>query len=147
MENTHFQNNAKTRITCDGSREGLGAVLEQNFNGDWRPIAYSSRFFNECEQRYSTNELEHSAVVWSVEHSRNYLYGRDFEVRTDHRALLSTLKSNRGNKTQYSRLVRWVDRLLPFNFTIEHIPGKMIGWADYLSRHPVGEAKPISKYD
>ncbi len=85
MENTHYKNSAKIRVTCDASREGLGAVLEQNFNGDWRLIAYSSRFLNECEQRYSTNELELLAVVWSLEHFRNSFHGRDFEIGTDHR--------------------------------------------------------------
>ena len=147
MENTHFPNDAKTRVTCGASREGLGEILEQNFTGEWRPNAYSSRVVNECEQRYSTNKLELLAVVWSVEHFRNYLYGRDFEIRTDHRALLSALKNNRGNKTQYSRLVRWVDRLLSFNFNIQHIPGKMMGWAEYLSQNPCGQAIPASEYD
>ncbi len=82
-----------------------------------------------------------------MEHFRNHLYGRDFEIRTDHRALLSALKTNRGNKTEYSRLVKWMDRLLPFNFNIEHIPGKSLGWAAYSSRHPFGEAKQASEYD
>ena len=129
----------KSRRTRSRIRTFLGGV--------WKPIAFASRFLNHCEQRYSTNELELLAVVWSVEHFRNYLYGRKFHVRTDHRALLSALKDNRGNKTQYSRLTRWVDRLLPFTFSIEHSPGKQMGWADYLSRHPVGEAEAVSKYD
>ena len=82
-----------------------------------------------------------------MEHFRNYLLGRRFHVRTDQRALLSALKENRGNKTQYSRLTRWVDRLIPFSFSIEHVPGRSMGWADFLSHHPVGEASPISNYD
>ena len=44
VENSHFRNDTKTRVTGDASREGLGAILEQNFNGEWRPIACSSRF-------------------------------------------------------------------------------------------------------
>ena len=35
-----------------------------------------------------------------------------------------------------SRLTRWVDRLLPFDFEIIHAPGRTISTADYLSRHP-----------
>ena len=53
----------------------------------------------------------------------------------DHQALLSALK-NRENKTYQSRLTRWVDRLLPFLFEVEHIAGKNMGFAGYLSRHP-----------
>ncbi len=86
-------------------------------------------------------------MVWSLEHFRNYLLGRSFVVRTDHRALLSALKSNRGNKTTFSRLARWVDRLLPFTFTLVHIPSKSMAWADYMSRQPTGKAQPISSYD
>ena len=66
---------------------------------------------------------------------------------TDHQALLSALKDNRGNKTYQSRLTRWVDRLLPFNFSVEHIAGKNMGFAHYFSRHPTSAAIPISKED
>ena len=47
----------------------------------------------------------------------------------------------------FSRLTRWLDRLIPFDFRIEHKPGAKIGFADYLSRHPIREATPISTYD
>ena len=47
----------------------------------------------------------------------------------------------------FSRLTRWLDRLFPFDFQIEHKPGAKIGLADYLSRHPSREATPISTYD
>ena len=47
----------------------------------------------------------------------------------------------------FSRLTRWLDRLIPFDFQIEHKPGAKIGLADYLSRHPSREATPISTYD
>ena len=33
-------------------------------------------------------------------------------------------------------MTRWVDRLLPFDFSIVHTPGRALGMADYLSRHP-----------
>ena len=47
----------------------------------------------------------------------------------------------------FSRLTRWLDRLIPFDFRIEHKPGAKIGLEDYLSRHPSREATPISTYD
>ena len=39
-------------------------------------------------------------------------------------ALLSILKENRSNKSYNSRLTRWIDRLLPFQFDFEHLPGQ-----------------------
>ena len=96
------------------------------------------------ESKYSTNELELLGVVWAVEHYKNYLYGSEFEVITDHKAPLSALSPNHGNKTYYSRLTRCVDRLLPFNFKIKHLVGKNMGFTDLISRIPSGKALPIS---
>ena len=64
------------------------------------------------------------------------MYGVSFGIVSDHKALQKVLKSNKGNKTYSSRLTRWVDRLLPFDFVIVHTPGRTLGMADYLSRHP-----------
>ena len=136
VEQKHFNIQKDTRVKCDASKEGRGACLEQKENNNWQPIAYASRFLNKNEQRYSINELELLAVVWSLEHFKYYLFGSHFTLQTDHQALLSALKKNRGNKTYQSRLTRWVDRLLPFHFKVEHISGKNMGFADYLSRHP-----------
>ena len=84
------------------------------------------------------NELELLAVVWAIEHFKNYLCGTKFQVVSDHKALATVLKRNKGNKTYSSRLTRWVDRVLPFDFEIFHAPERTIGIADfldYLSRH------------
>ena len=75
------------------------------------------------------------AVVWSVEHFKHYVYDVSFGVVCDHKALQSVLKANKGNKTFSSRLTRWVDRLLPFDFSVIHEPGRTLGLADYLSHH------------
>ena len=45
------------------------------------------------------------------------------------------------------RLTQWLDRLIPFDFVIEHKLGAKIGFANYLSRHPSEPLKPISQYD
>ena len=96
----------------------------------WKTISYASRFLTDLETKYSINELELSAVVWSIEHFKNYVYGVRFGVVSDHKALQSVLKSNKGNKTFSSRLTRWVDRLLPFDFNIVHTTGRTLGMAD-----------------
>ena len=135
-ELTHFKRIKPLRITCDASKQGLGAVLQQCEENRWKPIAYASRFLTELESKYSINELELLAVVWSIEHFKNYVYGVAFGIVSDNKALQSVLRSNKGNKTFSSRSTRWVDRLLPFEFSIVHTPGRTLGMADYLSRHP-----------
>ena len=102
----------------------------------WKPILHASRFLTELQAKYSINEIELLAVVWAIEHFKNYVYGEKFGVVSDHKTLQSVLKANKGNKTFSSRLTRWVDRLLPFDFSVIHAPGRTIGLADYLSRHP-----------
>ena len=122
-------------------------MQQEHPDEDWCTIAYASRFLNKCEQRYSVNELELLGVVWSCEYFRHYLYGAEFTVLTDHKALLSLMNSHHGNKTYQSRLTRWIDRLLPFNFNMEHIACTKMGLVDYISRNPVGKADPELKYD
>ena len=85
---------------------------------------------------FSTNELELLAVVWAIENFRNYVWGTEFEAVSDHKALMTISKDNRANKTFSSRLTRWVDCLLLFQFKVVHAPGRTLGIVDYLSRQP-----------
>ena len=146
-ENKHFNPELETRIKCDASRKGLGCALEQRTPNGWHTVAFASRFLNSVEDRYSMNELELLGVVWSVEHFKYYFYGIPFTVITDHRALLSIMRENRSNKSYNSRLTRWVDRLLPFDFSIDHLPGTNMGLVDYISRDPHQQEANISAYD
>ena len=66
---------------------------------------------------------------------------------TDHRALLSVLKSHRSNSSYNSRLTRWIDRLLPFNFNIEHISGTRMGLVHYILLQQNQKAKIVTQYD
>ena len=100
VELSYFKRNQEIRIICDASKQGLGAVLQQSqANGEWKPICFSSSFLTNFEVKYSINELELLAIVWSVEHFRNYVYGVQFKIVLDHKALASVIKSKRGNKT------------------------------------------------
>ena len=135
-ENKHFNPDLETRIKCDASRKGLGCASEQRRANGWHTVAFALRFLDSVEDRYSINELELLGVLWSIEHFKYYLYGKPFTVITDHRALLSIMRENRANKSYNRRLTRRVDRLLPFDFTIDHLPGSKMGLNDYISRDP-----------
>ena len=129
-----------TRVKCDASHSGLGASLEQQTEkNEWIPISFASRYLNNQEKKYSTDELELLAVVWAVDRFKHYLLGKEI--------VKSALEGNRSNKTYQSRLTRWVDRLLPYQFKIFHIPGKDMGIVDYLSSEPTGEPWPETKLD
>ena len=116
-------------------------MLEQYSASGWHPISFVSRYLNPAEKKYSTNELELLAVVWATENFRNYIYGRYFTVISDHKALLTLLNSSpKRNKTVFSRLTRWYDRLVPYDFKLEHRQESKMGMADYLFRFPSAAA-------
>ena len=146
-ENKHFNPDLETRMKCDASRKGMGCALEQRTPNGWHTVAFASRFLNSVEDRYSIIELELLGVVWSIELFKYYLHGKPFTVITDHRTLLSIMRENRANKSYNSRLTRWVDRLLPFDFTIDHLLGSKMGLVDYIFRDPQQKAVDISAYD
>ena len=54
----HFDVHKDIRIACDASHNGLGTVSEQLGSEGWQPISFASRYLNDAEKNYSTNELE-----------------------------------------------------------------------------------------
>ena len=56
----------KTRVVTDASKIGLGAVLEQQHDQIWRPVAFWSRKLRDPETRYSMTDREWLAVVEAV---------------------------------------------------------------------------------
>ena len=44
VELTHSKRNCTLRIICDARKQGLGAVLQQNEESSWKPIAYAPDF-------------------------------------------------------------------------------------------------------
>ena len=121
----------KFLLQTDASNCGLGAVLAQIDDEDVEhPIAYLSRKMLAREQNYSVPEKECLAIVWAVHKLKYYLYGQDFLVLTDHRALkwLDTFR------TSNSRLLRWSMMLQEFTFNVQYKKGISNGNADGLSR-------------
>lgn len=120
------------RLVTDASTFGLGACLMQDQGRGWHPIAYASKVNSSVESNYSITELECLAVVWSVKLFRPYLYGRVFEIITDHSALkwLMTRPNLAG------RLHRWSLTLQEYEFEIVYRPGATNVVADALSRAP-----------
>ena len=137
----------KRGSNANTSRAGLGEALEQRSPTGWNTVAFASCFLNPNEDLYSVNVLELLGVLSSVEYFKYYLFGKSFTIITNHRALLSIMKEHWSNKSYTSRLTRWIDRLLLFDFNIEHIPGAKLGLVDYISRQPNQEAKVTKKYD
>ena len=80
-------------VVTDAS--GLGIQVKRQ--GEWMPAAYFSRQLKGPEQRYSATEIEALAIMETVKHNNYYLYGRRFNVFTDHKSLLQLLTSEHLN--------------------------------------------------
>jgi hypothetical protein len=85
-----------------------------------------------AESNYGIGEKELLAIVKAFDEWRHYLEGTAHQITilSDHlnlKEFKTTMKLNR-------RQARWAERLASYDFVITHIPGKMNGRADALTR-------------
>ena len=132
---------APTKLSADASSHGLGAVLLQRTGDEWKPVAYASRSMSDTE-RYAQIEKEALATVWACDKFASYIIGLKFHIETDHKPLVPLLGSKHLD-TLPPRILRFQLRLARFDYTIQHVPGKLLCTADALSRAP----GPITKAD
>ena len=82
-----FWKECKTRIVVDAFPIGLCSILTQLQDGIWRVVAYLSRSLSDVERRYSQTDKKALAIVWACEQFNLYVFGKTFELATDHRPL------------------------------------------------------------
>ena len=126
---------APMKVCADASSYGLGAVLLQKQNTMWKPVAYASRTLTDTEKRYAQIEKEALASTWACEKFSTYILGTDFTLETDHKPLVPLLGIKCLNDLP-PRILRFRLRLARFDYTITHVPGKLLYTADALSRDP-----------
>jgi hypothetical protein len=129
--------NLETVLSADVSSFGVGAVLLQTQRtGELQPVAYISRAMTPTERRYAQIEKVVLAFMWACERLSDYLLGMQFHVQTDHKPLVPLFSSKHLEELPL-RVQRFRMRMMRFQFTISHVPGKDLTIADTLSRAPV----------
>ena len=117
-------------VRTDASSTGLGGVLLQEHDQVLHPVTFVSRKLLPRETRYSTIERECLAIVWVVTKLGRYLWGRTFQLQTDHRPLTYLQSCVFKNP----RIMRWSLLLQEYKFSVESVAGRDNQFADYLSR-------------
>jgi len=117
-------------LDTDASDVALGAVLQQEQEGEIRVIAYASRGLSDAEANYCTTRKELLAVVFGLKKFRQHLLGRHICVRTDNAPLTYLMKTPEPIGQQ----ARWLDVISEFDIAIVHRPGRVSSNADGLSR-------------
>ncbi|XP_042510970.1 uncharacterized protein LOC122086287 [Macadamia integrifolia] len=115
-------------LETDASNVGIGAVLMQ----EGHPLAFYSKKLSHKMATTSTYVKELYAISQAVQKWRQYLLGRQFIIKTDHRSL----KNLMTQVIQTLEQQQYLSKLLGFVYTIVYKPGKENEAADALSRLP-----------
>ena len=73
----------KFTLHTDASDLQVGGILSQ----EGKPIVFFSKKFTDAQRRYTVTQRELLAIVESLKHFRNIVFGHEIEVFTDHQNL------------------------------------------------------------
>ena len=120
-------------ITTDGSGIGIGAILSQQQNDRWHPIAFISCLLNDAERNYHATDLEMAAIIFALKEWHQYLLDAKypFTILMDHKNLEYFTKPQDLSRRQ----AHWNQILQEYHYVIQHRLGKT-NPADPLSRRP-----------
>ena len=92
---------------------------------------------------YSQLDKEALAIIFGVKRFHQYIYGRTFQLVSDHKPLMSILDAQRGIPVMASaRLQRWAFMLAAYDYSIFYRPGFKLANANCLSRLPMPQSVP-----
>ncbi len=117
-------------VETDASATDVGGVLSFRRKQQLHPVAYYSSQLQGAERNYAAQDLEGLALVKTIHHFSFFLYGRPFEVITDHKSLTFITTGPQRNR----RILRWALELTNYLFSVVYRKGAENTMADWLSR-------------
>ena len=138
---THFDSSLPLILACDALAYGLGAVLSHLMpDGSERPIGYASRTLTQSEQNYSQLKKERLSCILGIKKFHHYVFGRSFQLITDHKPLLGLLRENKTVFPQASARIKcWSLFLSSYEYTLTFRNTTAHANADALSWLPLPE--------
>lgn len=121
-------------LKCDASEVGLGCVLSSVFGDKERPVAFASRVLHPSEQKLSTTQKETLAIIFALTKFADLLWGEEFTIFTDHKAIIYIKEKMRGKDRRVNTLANLLEE---FSCDIKHIKGRDNVVSDALSRAPL----------
>ncbi len=113
-------------------------------NGEEHPIAYASCTLSPAEKNYSQIEKEALSVIYGVKKFHQYLWGRLFNLMTDHRPLVTLFGEHKHFPMMAAaRIQRWAIILSAYDYHICYRKAENHGDADGLSRVPLPETTDV----
>ncbi|XP_055922700.1 uncharacterized protein K02A2.6-like [Eupeodes corollae] len=145
----HFDVSLPIILATDASSYGIGAVISHRFpDGSERPIAFASKTLDCHQKLYSQIEKEALSIIFGVKKFHCYLYGRIFELQTDHKPLTAIFNpSKQIPEMTMRRLRNWAYILMAYRYQIKYRPTAKHANADALSRLPIGPDVSFDEQD
>ena len=123
----YYDDEKPCTIQVDASNVGVGAALIQ----EDKVIEYHSHALTSTQQCYSNIEREAYALVNGVEHFHHYVFGKPFEVHTDHQPLVQL--SIKPLAELSPRLQHLFLRVNQYQYTVKYVRQTGVMIADCLS--------------
>ena len=120
-------------LTTNASEYSISGILSQ----EGHPIMYLSRRLTNTKLNYSNIEKEALAIMWISTRARQFLIGKKFLLRSDHRSLELIFNPRKElPKVMTLRILKLTIRLMAFDFDIEYVKGNSIPHVNAQSRLP-----------
>ena len=82
---THYSQDLPLVLEVDASPYGIGGCLFHVTDSGKKPVYFVSRSLTAAECNYSQIDREALAIVFAVRRQHQFVYGRHFLLRTDHK--------------------------------------------------------------
>ncbi len=131
----HAKLDDQFELEVDASGYAVGAtLLQRKEDGKKHPIGYYSATLNKAQRNYDIYNLELLAIVMALKNWRPLLAGSPHKIiiYSDHLNLQYWKLPQKISR----RVAREVLELAEYDFEIRHLPGRLNGQADALSRCP-----------